>query len=229
MWPHVITFDCYGTLVQWPETLQDCFRDLLPDSADIVAFHRTFTACHTRLRTGPYQPYSQLLRQSLREALTRWGVRADPPALEHFLTLVRAIPPYPDVPGCLTHLASHYRLAIISNTEDQLIAATVRGLGVPFDVITAEQAQAFKPDHRLFAYAFARLGCHAADVLHVGAGYPTDMVPTFELGIPRIWINRRGEMGDHNKPPTRELRDLTDLPACVASLVQSHRDQGHAG
>jgi len=156
------------------------------------------------------------------------GVPAGPWALEHFLTLLRAIPPYPDVPGCLTHLASHCRLAIIANTDDQLIAATVRGLGVPFDVITAEQAHAFKPDHRLFAYAFAHLGCHAADLLHVGAGYPTDMVPAFELGIPRIWINRRGEVGDHNKPPTRELADLSDLPACVASLVQSHQDQGHA-
>ncbi len=224
MWPQVITFDCYGTLVQWPETLQACFRDLLPEGADVAAFYRTFTECHTRLRNGPYQPYGQLLRQSLRETMTQWRVPADPRALEHLLTMVRAIPSYPEVPGCLTRLASHYRLAIISNTEDQLIAATVHGLGIPFNVITAEQAQAFKPDHRLFAYAFQRLGCQAADVLHVGAGYPTDMVPAFELRIPRIWINRRGEAGDRTKPPTRELPDLADLPACVESLVQNHQE-----
>lgn len=89
--------------------------------------------------------------------------------------MVRVIPPYADVPACLAALAQQYRLAIISNTEDQLIAETVRGLSVPFEVITAEQAQAFKPDHRLFTYALARLGCRASEVVHAGAGYPTDM------------------------------------------------------
>jgi len=56
MWPHVITFDCYGTLVQWPEVLRACFRRLLPEGSDIGAFHRTFTDVHTRLRDGPYRP-----------------------------------------------------------------------------------------------------------------------------------------------------------------------------
>src|SRR5882672_10234284 len=97
MWPHVITFDCYGTLVQWPETLQACFRDLLPASTDIVAFHRTFTACHTRLRTGPYQPYSQLLRQSLREALATWGY---PPVRGHWSTSSRCCAPSRPIPTC---------------------------------------------------------------------------------------------------------------------------------
>ena len=103
------------------------------------------------------------------------------------------------------------------------------GLGVPFDVITAEQAQAFKPDHRLFAYAFQRLGCQGTDVLHVGAGYPPDMVSAFELRIPPIWINRRREAGDRTKPPTRELSDLADLPAWVESPVQNHREPSHSG
>jgi 2-haloacid dehalogenase len=159
MWPQIITFDCYGTLVQWPETLHECFRQLLPDDSDIVAFHRTFTDMHSRLRDGPYRPYTHILQQALHEALAQWGVPLTPQAPATLLAMVRVIPPYPDVPSCLTALANRYRLAIISNTEDQLIAQTVRGLGVPFEVITAEQAQAFKPNHRLFAYAFARLGC----------------------------------------------------------------------
>ena len=220
MWPQIITFDYYGTLVQWPETLRTCFRRLLPDGSDIVAFHRTFTDRHSQLRDGPYRPYTHLLRQALHEAMTQWGVPFDQQAPEVLLAMVRSIPPYPDVPACLAALATRYRLVIISNTEDQLIAETVRGLGVPFEVITAEQAQAFKPDHRLFAYAFARLGYRASEVVHVGAGYATDMVPAFELGIPRIWINRRGEPGDPSKPPTRELPDLTALPSCIASLAR---------
>ena len=77
-----------------------------------------------------------------------------------------------------------------------------QGLGVRFEVITAEPAQAYKLDHRLFAYAFQRLGCQAADVLHIGAGYPTNMALAFELGIAHIWINRRRETHDPTKPPT---------------------------
>ena len=118
MWPHIITFDCYGTLVQWPETLRACFRRLLPEGSDIDAFHRTFTAMHARLRDGPYRPYTQLLQQALREAMTQWGVLPTPHAPETLLAMVRSIPPYPDVPACLTALATQYRLAIISNTED---------------------------------------------------------------------------------------------------------------
>jgi len=219
MWPHVITFDCYGTLVQWPETLRACFRRLLPEGSDIGAFHRTFMDVHARLRAGAYRPYTQLLQQALREAMTQWGVRYTPHAPETLLAMVRAIPPYPDVPACLTVLATQYRLAIISNTEDQLIAETVRGLGVPFEVITAAQARAFKPNHRLFTYALERLGCRASEVVHVGAGYPTDMVPAFELGIARIWINRRAERGDPRTPHTRTLPGLTVLPSCIASLA----------
>ena len=95
----------------------------------------------------------------------------------------------------------------------------MRGFGVPFEVITAAQAQAFKPDHRLFTYALERLGCRASEVVHVGAGYPTDMVPAFELGIARIWINRRDERGEPRTPPTRALPDLTALPSWIASLA----------
>ena len=222
MWPHIITFDCYGTLVQWPETLQACFRRVLPEGSDSVAFHRTFTDIHARLRAAPYRPYTHLLRHALHEAMAAWGVPHDQQAPETLLAMVRAIPPYPDVPACLTALATRYRLAIISNTEDQLIAETVRGLAVPFEVITAQQAHAFKPDHRLFAYAFARLGCRASEVVHVGAGYATDMLPAYELGMPRIWINRRGEPGDPRQPPSRELPDLTTLPACITGLARGY-------
>ena len=112
---------------------------------------------------------------------------------------------------------------MVSNTEDGPIAETVRGLETPLEVITAEQARAYKPDHRLFAYAFQRLGVAASDVLHVGAGYPTDMVPAFELGLARVWINRRGERADPSRPPTAELPDLADLGAGVDRIASARR------
>jgi len=219
MWPAVITFDCYGTLVSWPETLRACFESFLPEAADVAAFHKDFGEIHTQLRAGPYRPYTELLRLALERTMTKWEIPGVPKAQEEFLRIIRAIPPYPDVVPVLKDLKKDAsRLAIISNTEDELIAETVRGLQVQFEVITAQQARAYKPDHRLFAFAFERLGVSSADVLHVGAGYATDIVPSFELGLSRIWINRRGEQMDVTKPPTAELPDLSGLAACVSSL-----------
>ena len=223
MWPSVITFDCYGTLVRWPETLRACFAALLPDGADVAAFHRDFNERQAELRREPYRPYTAMLRRGLLDTLAARGLSAAADAPERFVQALRAIPPYPDVLPALPQLAARYRLAIISNTEDGLIDETVRGLETPIEVITAEQARAYKPDHRLFFYAFERLGVAASDVLHVGAGYPTDMIPAFELGLPRIWINRRGERADPSRPPTAELQDLSGLGALVDRIASAER------
>lgn len=218
MQPTVITFDCYGTLVQWDETLRAYFRSILPVGADAEDFRRAFIAAHTPLRNGPYQPYNKVLRQSLADALERYGLPPDPTKGDDLIAAIRDVPPFPDVQPTLTRLAERYRLAIISNTEDTLIASTVRGLGVPITVITAEQARAFKPDHRLFHHAFARLGCQPAEVVHVGAGYATDMVSGYELGLRRIWINRAGEVVDATTPPTLQLHDLRDLAVRLVAM-----------
>jgi len=219
----VITFDCYGTLVRWPETLRACFETLLPKDADAAAFHRDFNARQAQLRGEPYRPYTDMLRKGLLDTLGAWRLPIAADASERFVQALRAIPPYPDVVPALKQLAARFRLAIVSNTEDGLIAETVRGLETPLEVITAEQARAYKPDHRLFAYAFQRLGVAASDVLHVGAGYPTDMVPAFELGLARVWINRRGERADPSRPPTAELPDLADLGAGVDRIASARR------
>ena len=219
MWPRVVTFDCYGTLVQWPETLRSVFASLLPPHGDAAAFHQDFAAHHLQLKGGPYRPYSEVLRLALAAAMAQWGLSDPARAQELLLREIRAIAPYPEVVPVLRALARKYRLAIISNTEDELIAQTLRGLEVAFEVFTAAQARAYKPDHRLFRFAHARLGVTADAVLHVGAGLATDMVPAFELGLARIWINRRSERGDPTMPPTAELPDLGRLEAAIARIA----------
>lgn len=220
VWPGVITFDCYGTLVRWPETLRAVIDSLLPGGGG-ADFHKDFSALHVELKDAGYRPYSEVLQMALQGTMRRHGLAGFDAAYARLMNAIRAIPPYPDVLPVLRTLAGKYRLAIISNTEDALIADTVRGLEVPFDVVTAEQAGAFKPDHRLFAFAHARLGVLATEVLHVGAGLATDMVPAFELGLARIWINRRGETADPAKPPDVELGDLSGLDGAIASLANN--------
>lgn len=218
-WPRVITFDCYGTLVQWPETLRSVFDALLPAGGDGAAFHKDFSRFHVELKGEAYRPYSQLLRLALEKTMREWNLGEVPQAQEYLLRSIRSIAPYPDVLPALRSLAGKFRLAIVSNTEDGLIAGTVRGLEVPLEVITAEQARAYKPDHRLFQFAHRRLGVSVQEVLHVGAGHATDMVPAFELGMARVWINRRGEPADPKTPPSAELPDLSKLEAAIATLA----------
>jgi len=212
-WPKIITFDCYGTLVQWPEALRAVFGSIVRSDTDVARFHEHFSEFHDQLIRESYQTYSQVLRRTLAATMDKWSLNGVAEAQEHLLHEIRAIPPYPDVVPVLRVLARNLRLAIISNTEDQLIAGTVRGLEVPFEVITAEQAKDYKPSHRLFAYAHERLCVSADNVLHVGAGYATDMVPAFELGLARIWINRRGERSEPSMPPSAELPDLSGMSA----------------
>jgi 2-haloacid dehalogenase len=220
MWPKVITFDCYGTLVRWPETLRAVFDSIASDARG-ADFHKDFSLLHVELKDAGYRPYAEVLQLALQGTMRKWGLDGFDAAYARLMHAIRAIPPYPDVLPVLRRLAQTHRLAIISNTEDALIADTVRGLEVNPEVITAEQAMAFKPDHRLFAYAHERLGVTAAEVLHVGAGLATDMLPAFELGIARIWINRRGEQADPARPVDAELPDLAGLPDAISALARA--------
>jgi 2-haloacid dehalogenase len=222
MWPRIITFDCYGTLVRWPETLRSVFDSLLPAGADGARFHKDFSEFHVQIKNEAYQPYSQVLRLALDRAMRKWRLGNVPSAQERLLRSIQAIPAYPDVVPALRSLARKFRIAIISNTEDALIEETVRGLDIACEVITAEQARAYKPDHRLFTYAHQRLGVAAGEVLHVGAGYATDMVPAFELGLTRVWINRRSEKANPSMPPTAELPDLSKLESMIETLAKGH-------
>jgi len=123
------------------------------------------------------------------------------------------IEPHPEVPAALDRLRAHYKLAIISNTDDALIAGTVEAIGTPIDfVITAQQARAYKPDHRLFLHAYAKMGVTKEETIHVGMGQVTDLKVCHELGIRSVWIDRLGESLNPAWPPHASLTDLSGLP-----------------
>jgi 2-haloacid dehalogenase len=117
------------------------------------------------------------------------------------------------VPATLQRLRAKFRLAIISNTDDDLIAGTVAAIGVPIDtVITAQQARAYKPNHQLFIHAHAVLGVTPEETVHVGMGQVTDLKACHELGIRAVWIDRLGETLNPDWTPEAVLPDLSGLP-----------------
>ncbi len=164
----------------------------------------------------PYRDYKSVLRVSLEEVLAEFGYTATPEDQESLLSILRRIEPHPEVPAALDRLRARYRLAIISNTDDDLIAGTVAAISTPIDfVVTAQQARAYKPDHRLFLHAYATMGVTQDETIHVGMGQFTDLKVCHELSIRSVWIDRLGEPLNSEWPPDAALDDLAGLPALL--------------
>ena len=213
--PRYVTFDCYDTLVEFP--IERVTQAILGSRLDGIDGDRFFAAFE-RLRFDTtafdsYRPYRDVLRETLAQVIQQFGLSYRD---EDGAALVAAVPtwgPFPDVPPALDRLRTHCKLAIISNSDDDIMAGNVRQIGVPFDhVITAQQAQAYKPSPAVFAHALRTLGCEPEDVLHVAQGFEYDIVPAHQLGWARVWINRYGKVGDDAFGPYVELPDLTGVP-----------------
>jgi 2-haloacid dehalogenase len=190
----IITFDCYGTLIHWEAGILRCLHRILAahgkdqDDATILELYGDFEA---RAEQGEYRPY----RAVLEEVVRQFGDRLDfaPTHLE-----VRSLPeslpewqPWPDTVSALSELQRRFRMAIISNVDDDLFAATQPKLGVEFDqIITAQQARAYKPSEKIFELALRRVGVDGGRVLHVGQSIYHDVIPAQSLGLATVWVNR---------------------------------------
>ena len=216
--PKVITFDCYDTLCEF--RIDDFTRNLLAGRAagvDMDAMLKEYEALRLQTTThGPLAPYRDVLRNTQREIFSRYGIAWRESDAEALLADIVTWGPFPDVPPALEILRQHSKLAIITNSDDDIMARNVANIGVPIDcVITAEQARAYKPSPVIFAYTLQELGCEPADVLHVAQGFEYDIVPAHGLGWECVWINRYGKTGDPVYGPYHELPDISGLPDLV--------------
>jgi 2-haloacid dehalogenase len=218
--PEWITFDCYDTLVEFP--IDRVTREILgarAEGIDVDEFLAAFETLRFETTTsGPYQPYRDVLRNTLARTMRHYGLSYRDEDGDALLAAVPTWGPYPDVPPALERLRreSKSQLAIITNSDDAIMTRNVANIGVPIDrVITAEQAGAYKPSPVIFAYALRALGCQPADILHVAQGFEYDIVPAHALGWRRVWINRYGKTGDPAYGHYDELPDLSGLPALL--------------
>ena len=140
----------------------------------------------------PYRSYKEICRRSLDETFRHFGVTGgDGGLIQRYFDAFPRFTLYPDVAATLERLASRYRLALVSNIDDDLLAMTP--LGRTFDLVcTAERACGYKPDGRLFRYLIDRAGVALGEIFHSGQSQFTDMVGGKPLGLTIAWINRRG-------------------------------------
>jgi 2-haloacid dehalogenase len=215
--PKFITFDAYGTLVNFQ--LSKATLDVLGERAkgiDIEKFLNDYSDARFADILQPYRPYEAVLRRCFGNLARKYRIDFTEDDLDAMIATIPTWGPFPDVPPILRKLRQYCRLVIISNTEDRFIEKNIENIGVPFDdYITAEQARAYKPSHAVFNYTLKKLGCEKSDILHVANGFEYDIMPTHDLGWKAIWINREKIPGDKAYGPYDELPDLTGLPALL--------------
>jgi 2-haloacid dehalogenase len=212
------TFDCYGTLIDWEGGIRDALGSLWPDADREVLLAR-YHQVEPRIQEGSALPYRQVMARALEGIAEAEGLEV-PAGQED--ALGRSLPdwtPFPDVPAGLREMVGlGWTFVILSNTDPDLLAASIKRIGIEPDLaITAKEAGSYKPAHGHWLRFREATGADRSRHVHVAASPFHDLAPAAELGIPAVWINRRGETSD--QPRAAELPDLTGLADVLDRLV----------
>jgi 2-haloacid dehalogenase len=211
-----LTFDCYGTLIDWETGIlrglraafQGHGRDV--DDEELLTIYARHEAA---AEAGPYLPYRAILATAAKAVASELDVPIDQAAADVFAGSVGDWPAFPDSADALRRLHERFRLGVITNCDDDLFAASNEHLGVSFDwVITAQQAGSYKPNPRNFEVAFERIGVPRDRILHVAQSLFHDHVPAKRLGLSTAWINRRHDRPGSGATPAAEATPDFEAP-----------------
>ncbi len=215
-----ITFDCYGTLIDWEEGLMSYIQPLLVahDAHAVPSFLLDFFGrTESKLQAGPYRAYRKILEGVLTALGERLGFHPSADALAAFPDSIGDWLPFPDTIESLKALGSRFQLVVVSNIDNDLFDLTQARLNVNFDhVITAAQVGAYKPDQRMFKAAIERIGVPKERILHVAQSLYHDIAPAKAMGFDTVWIDRHDGHGSGATPasdaaPKWTLRNLREL------------------
>jgi 2-haloacid dehalogenase len=212
------TFDCYGTLIDWNAGIGGVLERIFGGEAAPRLLER-YHELEPGLETEGYRSYREVLTLALEELCREEGRQL--PEGEAG-ALAKSLPewqPFPEVPDALAELRNRgWRLAILSNTDRDLIAASQQQIGVPFDLaVVAEDVKSYKPAHAHWERFFEATTADPKHHVHVAASLFHDIAPAKEQGLRTVWINRLEEQPE--PPPDRELQDLAPLPDTLDELV----------
>jgi 2-haloacid dehalogenase len=222
----ILTFDCYGTLINWEDGILCCLHRVLAaygKDTDDATILRLFGDFEASAEQGVYRCYREVLQSVVRQFGEQLGFAPTDQESRSLPESLQAWKPWPDTVSALRELRSRFRLAIISNVDDDLFAATKPQLGVEFDqIITAQQAGAYKPSLKVFELALRRVGVPEHRVLHVGQSLYHDVIPAQSLGLSTVWVNRPsarsgvGAVKAAEGRPDLQVSSLAELAAACA-------------
>ena len=209
-----VTFDCYGTLIDWEGGVADALLPLLPGEVDRAALARRYIEIEAGVEGDHYISYREVLDRAGRAVLREHGVEGRSP-------LPASLPswrPFPEVPAALRELrARGYKLAILSNVDRDLLDHSIASLGVAPDLaVTAQDCGSYKPAPGHWERFLREARATTEDTIHVGASQYHDMRPAAALGFRTVFVDRHSE--ELTTSPTRVIADLSALPETIAQL-----------
>jgi len=231
----VLTFDCYGTLIDWESGIWGGLQPLI-QANDHKISREAALAEFGRIEPEqehetPSLLYRELLSRVHAKMATGWGIASTPALDLAFGQSVPEWPAFPDTVEALQYLKQHFKLVILSNVDRESFAGTNKRLGVVFDAIcTAEDVGAYKPDRRNFEYLLrevGKLGFGKADILHTAQSLFHDHVPAEAMGIARCWINRRGDSaaGSGASQAVAHMPKLDFQFPTLGAMAAAHRSE----
>ncbi len=215
-----LTFDCYGTLIDWESGIVGAVQPLLAASGRNISADgilELYAAIEAREEAGPYRPYREILETCMRRMAARLAFALDDRQAQALAETIGRWPPFGDSVNALSRLKRRFKLGVISNIDDDMFAQTSKLLGDPFDaVVTAQQAQSYKPSPNNFKLALERMGEAPQKILHCAQSLYHDVAPAKALGFATVWVDRRaGRRGSGATPPSNAEPDVR-----VASMAE---------
>lgn len=217
----LITFDCYGTLIDWETGMLGSLRPLFSDGGRPIGdlqLLELYGEVEAEVESGPYLTYREVLSRTVREMGRRLKKPVSLEQGQQFAQSLTQWEPFADTVGSLKRLAGRFKLGIISNVDDDLFAATQQKLQAPFElIVTAQQVRSYKPSLKNFQEALRRSSLKTDEVLHAGQSVYHDIVPASFLGIANVWVNRPslrpgvGAVRAASAQPTAEVKSLGEL------------------
>ena len=228
-----LTFDCYGTLIDWESGMIEALKPLTgkaprkltrDEILEAHARHESFQQIQT-----PAKPYRELLATVYRRLAEEWGVAASWADCAAYGRSIRNWPAFADSAAALQYLKRHYKLAILSNVDNESFAFSNEKLGVDFDAVyTAEDCGSYKPSKRNFDYMLAKLktqGVEKKQILHTAESLFHDHAPANELGLASCWIHRRhGRKGSGATVALKPAPRYDFRFESLADMVEAHRE-----
>jgi len=224
----VITFDCYGTLIDWESGILGALRPILTrhsvqlEDPEILRLYGEF---EVEAEAGKYLSYRDVLREVVRSFGKQMGFQPTAAEQDALPDSLANWQPFPDSVAALRQLKSKLQVGIISNIDDAMFATSRTKLGVDFDyVTTAGQAQAYKPSLKIFDLAESRMSIQRNEWVHAGQSVYHDVIPAKSLGLATVWVNRPsrrpgvGAVRQAAGQPDAEVRSLAELADLVVNL-----------
>ena len=223
-----LTFDCYGTLVDWESGILATLRPVLEthgverSDSDVLEL---FGTLESRIQATAFGSYRSVLEAVMSMLASQLGFAPSQDERTALADELGTWPVFPDTRQALERLASRFKLAIVSNIDDELFAQTQDAIGIQFaEVVTAEQVRSYKPERAHFDEALRRLGLDRRQVIHVAQSLFHDIAPASALGLRTLWVRRRasleggGATPRANATPDHAVDDLASAADLLLGL-----------